>query len=513
MNFSLMTRGKSNNARSLAVLALVALLFSPGGLRGADASSIAERPEKLTFPPLDFQPPEPSDYRTPLKSGAIAYVVPSRELPLVNIVIYVRTGDYLVPVGKEGLAGLCGFLLSKSGTKNRSAEELEERVDYLGAQLGSGIGDTQGSVSLNLLSKDLDEGLTILREVLTEPRFQTDRVQLTKEQTLQSIRERNDDSSSIEGRERNFLGFGESFWANRLSTGASIEGITEADLRAFHEKWFHPSNFVVSVSGDFDKAAMVEKLDKLFANWPFAFNKPPEIPGGTEFAKPGVYLVNKQVNQGRVSILLPGIRRDDPEYFSVMIMNDILGGGGFTSHIMNRVRSDEGLAYSAYSSFPGGVHYPLLFTAAFQSKSRTVAYAASIVLDELKKMANDTVNASELSTSKRGFIDRLPRSFATKAQVANNFAQDEMTGRFARDPHFWREFRTRIEKIDAASVQAMAKKFLDVNKVVILVVGEKAEILKGHPNHPEVKLESLAGGNFVEVPLRDPLTLKPLPAQ
>ena len=96
--------------------------------------------------------------------------------------------------------------------------------------------------------------------------------------------------------------------------------------------------------------------------------------------------MNKDVNQGRVAMMLPGILRDNPDYFAVGIMNDILGGGGFTSRIMNRVRSDEGLAYDAHSIFQGGIYYPLTFTAGFQSKSRTVAYAASLVLDEMKKI-------------------------------------------------------------------------------------------------------------------------------
>ena len=119
--------------------------------------------------------------------------------------------------------------------------------------------------------------------------------------------------------------------------------------------------------------AMIARLEKLFAAWPFAGEVPPPVPTEKKFAAPGVYLVDKEVNQGRVTILLPGIQRDDPDFPATQVMNDILGGGGFTSRIMNRVRSDEGLAYGAGSAFPGGVYYPLAFQAGFASKSRTVA--------------------------------------------------------------------------------------------------------------------------------------------
>ncbi|HNQ72009.1 MAG TPA: pitrilysin family protein [Verrucomicrobiota bacterium] len=469
--------------------------------------AIPARPEALQFPPFHFQPPHAATYRVPLTSGPVAYVAEDRELPLVTITLSVHTGDWVEPPGKEGLTDLCGQLLTRAGTAHRTAQELDERLAFLAANLSSSMGGAQGSVTLNLLSKDLDEGLAILREVLTQPRFQEDRLALYKQQSLQTMKQRNDESANIERLETGYLAYGEQFWDNRNATAASLASVTREDLLAFHRRWFFPSNFVVAASGDFDRATLVTKLEQLFAHWPWTDAPPPPIPQAVTMAPAGIYLMDKDVNQGRVTLLLPGIMRDNPDYFPILIMNEIFGGGGFTARIVNRVRSDEGLAYAVGSSFPGGVYFPSCFRASFQSKSRTVAYALSLIIEEMKRMAAEPVSTEELENAKSGFIDRLPRSFASKSQIVGMLAGEEFTGRYQTDPDFWQHVAAKVRAVTKADVQRVAQQYLTPDRLVILIVGDKAEILKGHPNHA-VKLESL--GTIHDRPLRDPLTLEPL---
>jgi len=486
---------------------LAAPLTSPTAL--AAGATIPSKPGQLVFKPFSYTPPAAKDFRAVLKSGVVAYLAENHELPLVNIQIVLRGGTYLNAPGKEGLAETAGYLLARGGTKNRKAEDLEERLAFLAAQLNSGYGDDRGSVSLNLLAKDLDEGLAILREVLTEPRFQDDKLQLRKDQLLADMKQRNDDSADIERRERSFLLYGDGYYLSRFETKASVEGLTHEDLAAFHHKWVDPKNMFIAAAGDFKRAEMAAKLDKLLANWPFKGEAAPPVPKPSHTMTPGTVLVDKDVNQGRVSILLPGLLRTDPDFFAAAVMNDILGGGGFTSRITNRVRSDEGLAYSAGSALQPGVWYPGRFGAAFQSKVRTAAYASQIVIEEMTKLRNGDPTDEEMETAKRSFIDTLPRRFSTPVQVVGLLADEEYTGRYAADPFYWAKYQANVEKVTKADVRRAAERLLKPGAVTVLVVGKKAGLLNPDPKHP-VKFAELTNGKLTEAPLRDPFTMKPM---
>lgn len=491
---------------TLALALALAGTIAAGSGAGAQ-QQVPSHPRELEFEPLDFEPPDPAEIRHELVHGAVAYVVEDHELPLVNVQLLVRTGDYTEPASAQpGVASLTGSQMRNGGTASLTPSELDEELDFLAAQMGTGIGSTSGSAAVNCLTKDLDRCLELFFEVLTAPRFDAERLELATSQILQSMEQRNDSTASIEGREWNRLMYGPDHFSTRMETAAQIEAIAPEDLHAFHGWAIHPGNFVFAVSGDVDPADIVARLNATLADWPVG-DAPQPVPDPTSRPLPGLYLVNKaDVNQGRVSIGHRGLEQGHPDRYAVQLMNDILGGGGFTSRIMSRVRSDEGLAYSAGSSFTLGTHYEGTFRAAFQSRSEAVARATQIVLEEIERIRTEPVSDEELATSKASFIETFTTNFASAAQVAGLFAGYELTG---RDPSFLETYREDLAAVTADDVLRAAREHLHPDQIVILAVGNVADMLAGDPDHPDVQLEALApGGHMVRIPLPDPLTME-----
>lgn len=469
------------------------------------AAPIPSHPDQLAFQPLRYEPPRAADHRVVLKNGMVVYIAEDRTLPLVDISLVVRTGSYLEPAGKAGLAALTGQLIRRGGTRTLAAEELDERLDFLAANVSTSISATSGSASLNCLRDNLDESLELFVEMLREPRFQEDRLKLAREQMIQDLERRNDDPADIERLEWNVLLYGEEHFTNRFPTGSSVESVTRRDLVEFHRRHFHPANMVAAVSGAFSRAEMVRKLEAAFAGWPGPRPSVPRVPAGIHTMRPGVYRVEKDIPQGRVSIGLPAVRRDSPDVYALEVMNEVLGGSGFTSRIMRTVRSNEGLAYQAGSALRFGVYYPGAFRAVFQSKSGSVVRAARLVLEEIRRIREEPVTAEELETVKRNLVETFPAHFETKAQSMQVFAADEYTG---RDPSYWATYRRRIAAVTAEDVQRVARAHLAPDELIVLVVGSQKAIDLADDETRDGLAALAAGGHVVNLPLRDPLTMK-----
>jgi zinc protease len=488
-------------------LIILALCAGAGSLAFGQGSrtQIPAHPRDLQFQPLQYTPPKASAYRQVLTNGAVGFFVEDHDLPLVNISVTIRMGPYLDPAGKEGLAAAVASQLRAGGTARCKAEDFDEEADFLAAQISSSMGRTSGNASVNFMSKDADKALELFFDMLRNPAFQQDRLDLFKSQQLQAIERRNDRTEEIEAREWNRLLRGEKHFTSLSSTKASIESLTREDLIRFHKDHYRPDRFVFAVSGDFQTAEMKSKLEKAMEGWSLTGVPAMGIPKPDFTPAPGIFMVHKpDVNQGRVSIGHLAILRGNPDEFALDMMNDILGGSGFTSRIMSKVRTDEGLAYDAGSSYSAGIYYEGQFRANLQSKSATAAQGAQIVLDEIERIRSERVSAEELETVKNQAIEVFPRYFATAAAVAETFAADEFTG---REPGYWDTYRDKVKAVTIEDIQRVAQKYLHPDKLVILVVGNVDDILKGDPEKPEKSFQKMGGGKITRIPLPDPLTM------
>lgn len=490
--------------RHLAALLAVVLMASPAVMAQQE---IVSHPRDLVFEGLDFEPPDASQYRYELAHGAIAFVVEDHDLPLVNIALTIRTGNFTpLAQAEPGAASLTGSQMRSGGTASLTPTDFDEELDFLAANVGSRIGDTSGSANMNCLTKDVDRCLDLFFEMLREPRFDAERLALAKSQSLQAMERRNDSTTAIERREWSRLLYGTEHFSTQELTADQLGAITSENLATFHQFAVHPGNFIFAVSGDIEPDAIVASLNSYLGDWPVG-EAAGDVPEPGFEPQPGLYLVHKDdVNQGRVSLGHLSTRLGNPDRYALQIMNDILGGGGFTSRIMSRVRSDEGLAYSAGTGFAFGVHYDGGFRAFFQSRSEAVARATAIVLEEIERIRSEPVSDEELTTAKASFIESFTRNFASAAQVAGLFASFEFQG---RDFDYLNTYRDNMAAVTAEDVMRVAREYLHPDRLVILAVGNVEDMLAGDPDHPDVLLENLApGGNITRISLPDPLTMQ-----
>ena len=498
----------SNGVRTHVVVLFVVGLFGTGlsPLQDLQAQTIPTHPRELTFDGLTFDPPEAASHRHELNNGVVMYVVPDRSLPLVSVSVLVRTGGYLDPAGKPGVAALTGSQMRAGGTERLVPSDYDEEVAFLAADIGSAIGDTSGRASVNSLTKDLDVSLNLLFDMIRKPRFDQARLDLAKSQGVRQMEQRNDSTQSIEMREWRRLLRGDAHFTTDPTTRDGLESITRDDLVAFHQEYYHPGNFIFSVSGDVEADVIGPKLEALMSDWPARTPVSTPVPAPNHELDPGVYLVDKpDVNQGRVVIGHLGSMRDNPDRYALMVMNDILGGGGFSARLLTRIRSDEGLAYSASSSFAVGVYYEGVFRAGFQSRSETVARATAIVFEEIERIRTEPVEDEELRNSVAYFVETFSRNFSSAASTAGLFASDEYTG---RDPAYLAVYRDNIASVTVEDVLDVAQRYLDPDALVILAVGNLDAILAGDPERPEYSLEAMTPGELVRIPLPDPFTLE-----
>lgn len=466
-------------------------------------TKISPRPETLVYPPLNFTPPAATQYRTTLSDGTTLFMLPSHEFPLINLSISCMGGRNLDPANLAGLASMTTGMMRLGGTTTVSANEVDEKLDFMATNMSVRSQEWVSSASIDCLASNFDASLAILIDTLKNPGFDETKFKIARADALEGLKQRNDDAGSISAREWSYLCLGNDHFESRQPTGASLEAITVADMRTMAARIYHPGNMIISVTGDFDPKTLSAVVEKALAGWAKgAANSAPV--GPTHTIAPGVYYVQKAIPQGKVIIGLESIQRDNPDFYAYTMMNEILGGGGFSSRIMGRVRSDEGLAYSAGSSFRAGIFYPGVFRAGYESKSPTVALALKLIIEEFNKMRDQPVTAAELDIAKTSAIETFPSVFASKGAMLSVFVADEMTKRPAG---YWDNYRAKISAVTADDIQRVAQKYLVPGKMAILIVGNWADISKGDL---QGRANMTLFGPATELPMRDPITLEPL---
>jgi predicted Zn-dependent peptidase len=477
--------------------------------RQAAPADLPAHPDQLKYPALKFEVPDAAKIRTTLSTGTPAYLLEDASLPIVDLRILIRGGTFAEPPGKAGVAELTADLMRTGGTTTRDPNAVDEELDFLAANVAIGVEDLTGSASLSILSKELDKGLAILMDLLRNPAFRQDKLDTLKVQMLDGLKSRNDRTAAIEAREVNLLFYGPDYPINKIATKASIESITREDLQAFHKGWVNPSRFIVAAAGAFKKDELAAKLEAAFKEWPAAGEAPagPVVaPKVSHDPKPSIYCFHKEgknITQGRVTLGHMGVTLHHPDVQAIRVMSYILGAGGFSSHLMQRVRTQEGLAYDVRSDLRPGFVYPFPFKIVFQSKNESVAYAAKLCLEEVERMRTQGVSAEELRAAQQFYLDAFPGLFfQTKMQTASTFAQAEMLG-FPKD--YYTTYREKIAKLTPEDIRRAAREHLHPEKFAWVVVGNIPAIEAGDGTHP-VKLADL--GTIVPVPLADPFTLE-----
>ena len=430
-----------------------------------------------------------------LDNGLVVYLAEDRQLPLVRLDLAFKGGERYEPDTEWGIASFAGGQMRDGGTEKMKPQALDDRLAFLAASISTSMGDETGSASLDVLTKDFDEGLSLFADVVLRPGFDEERLQLSKQRRVFAIEHRNDNPGQIARREFDKLLYGANHPRGREMTIPQVEAIGRDHLVRAHKRFVRPNQAILVATGDFSSKEMLEKLRTAFGGWEKGETLPP-LPAAMDFTpKPGIFLVDKKVNQSNILVGHIGINRDNPDRFAVSLMNDVLGGGSFSSRITERVRSDEGLAYSANSSYAVGGREVGTFQASVQTKTETTAKAIALLLDEIKKIREaGSLSKNEFETARESNLFSYVFRFENRAGNVSRLARYELDGRPADTDRV--EFEG-YSAVTPAAVESAAKTYLRPDALTIFVVGDAEKLgdsLAAFGTVTRIEVEDAASG-------------------
>jgi len=411
--------------------------------------------------------------RTRLPNGLIVLHSENHNLPIVMITLVVKAGQIHEPAEKAGTANLVAELLAE-GTINRSSKIISEQVDFIGASLNATAGADFTTISLSILKKDLPVGFEIFSDILLKPTFPESEMTRVKERIKGILKQREEDPSFLAEREFKQVVFGNHPYA-RLTEGSSssLDLITREDLKRFHAGYFVPNNAIFSVSGDITSDELGALLSKYLGNW--EMKQLPEnnsLELETRRIKK-VIKINKDLTQANIVLGHLGISRENPDYYAVSVMNYILGGGGFSSRLMQSIRDEKGLAYDVHSFFEA-LKQAGTFEVGVQTKNESASTAIADIHRQLELIRKEPVSDEELSEAKSYLTGSFRRRLDTNRKIADFLAAVEF---YELGGDYVDKYAGYVNAVTKEDILRVARKYIDPDNYVLIVVADQKKVV------------------------------------
>ncbi len=407
--------------------------------------------------------------RSVLDNGLTLLIVERHNLPVVTVSLGINAGNLHETEDKAGLASLVAGLLTE-GTANRTAQQISEEIEFVGGSVGASGGADQITAGLSILKKDADLGFELLSDIILNPSFPENEMIKKKERIKGALKAREEDSGYISSREFKKAVFGSHPYGRLLTgTAETIDTITRADLIDFHSRYYVPNNAIMVVVGDVTITEVEQLIHRHFAKW---ISK--EVTTSS-LLEPNMVKVRKTITadkdltQANIIIGHAGVSRNDPDYYALSVMNYILGGGGFSSRLMQNIRDDKGLVYDIHSFFAAD-KYGGSFQVGLQTKNESANTSIEEVLKEINKIRSNPVSDDELSDAKSFLTGSFPMRIETGARIAGFLVAVEYYG---LGDDYIDKYPSYINTVTREDILRVAKKYLDPQNYVLVVVADQ----------------------------------------
>ncbi len=458
-----------NSFLFLMLIAVVASFITPTH-SAAQASSV----QQIQIPPLaPFKPQQPK--RIELKNGMVIFLQEDHELPLIDGTARIRGGSVNEPANKAGLVDIYGEVWRTGGTKSQTGDQLDDFLEVRAAKVETGGGPDSTTISFSCLKGDLDDVFKAFVDVLRNPEFRADKIDIAQKEMFDNISRRNDEVGEIAHRETVKLAYGADNPYARVPEYATVAAVTRQDLIDWHGKYIHPNNIILGISGDFDAAAMEARLRAAFDSWP----KGPAGPRRNEVkyspARPAYYQVSKEdVNQSTIHMVALGTTRDNPDYYAISVFNEAFGGG-FSSRLFNDIRTKRGLAYSVGGGVGTNFGHPGVLQVAIGTKSQSTVEAIQAATEDIEDLSKQPITDNEIQHAK----DAILNAFVFRLDSPDKILGERMTYEYYGYPPDWLDkYQDEVKKVTAADVNRVATKYMHRDQMAVLVVGNPKEFDK-----------------------------------